>query len=324
MINRKELVINGPLSRREWIAATSVAAGAAITAASPLRGADRAPTGKSGFKYSLNTSTIKGQKLGLANEIKLAAKTGYDGIEPWMRQIGVYEKAGGALGDLKKLASDSGIEIISGIGFAHWIVDDDEQRAAGLEKAKTEMDKLSRMGCTRIAAPPSGATRQTDMDLFKAAQRYRKLLELGQKMGVRPQAEVWGFSKTLSRLGETMLVAIESQHPWAAILPDVYHLYKGGSEFAGLNLLHGGAIEVFHMNDYPADPPRATISDAHRVYPGDGVAPLGEILKTLKKIGFSGFLSLELFNKDYWKQPADQVAKTGLGKMKQAVAKAGL
>ena len=56
-------------------------------------------------------------------------------------------------------------------------------------------------------------------------------------MAVIPQLEVWGFSKTLSKLGETMLVAIESNQPQACVLLDVYHLYKGGSDFTGLRLL---------------------------------------------------------------------------------------
>jgi sugar phosphate isomerase/epimerase len=62
------------------------------------------------------------------------------------------------------------------------------------------------------------------------------------------------------------------------------------------------------------------ISDAHRVYPGDGVAPLKEVLRDLRLAGFRGFLSLELFNRDYWKQDALAVAKTGLEKMKAVVA----
>jgi sugar phosphate isomerase/epimerase len=75
------------------------------------------------------------------------------------------------------------------------------------------------------------------------------------------------------------------------------------------------------MNDYPADPPRASITDAHRVYPGDGVAPLKEMLRDLRHLGFGGYLSLELFNREYWKQDAMQVARTGLEKMR-AVAEA--
>ncbi len=141
-------------------------------------------------------------------------------------------------------------------------------------------------------------------------------------MGVVPQMEVWGFSTSVSRLGEAALVAIESGHPQACILADVYHLHKGGSGFGGLKLLGAASMHVFHMNDYPADPPREKISDAHRVYPGDGVAPLVEMLKDLHKLGFRGVLSLELFNRDYWKQDALLVAKAGLAKMKAVVDKA--
>ena len=81
-------------------------------------------------------------------------------------------------------------------------------------------------------------------------------------------------------------------------------------------------MHAFHVNDYPADPPQEEINDSHRVYPGDGVCPLKSILKTLHVTGFRGMLSLELFNRDYWQQPALTVAKTGLEKTRAAVQKA--
>jgi sugar phosphate isomerase/epimerase len=112
---------------------------------------------------------------------------------------------------------------------------------------------------------------------------------------------------------------MESGHPQACILADVYHLYKGGSQVNGLRLLSGTALHVLHCNDYPAEPVRATITDAQRIYPGDGIAPLKVILRTLRQIGFRGMLSLELFNRDYWKQDAHLVARTGLEKMRAAV-----
>ena len=49
------------------------------------------------------------------------------------------------------------------------------------------------------------------------------------------------------------------------------------------------------------------------------MAPLKGILQDLKQIGFHGFLSLELFNRDYWKQDPLQVARTGLEKMRKVV-----
>jgi sugar phosphate isomerase/epimerase len=119
-----------------------------------------------------------------------------------------------------------------------------------------------------------------------------------------------------------LLVALECHHPSACVLPDVYHLYKGGNGFDGLKLLSGQAIHCFHMNDYPADPPRETIADKDRVYPGDGVAPLTQIVRGLLGNGFRGTLSLELFNPEYWKQDPLVVARTGLAKMRQSVERA--
>jgi sugar phosphate isomerase/epimerase len=103
------------------------------------------------------------------------------------------------------------------------------------------------------------------------------------------------------------------------VLPDVYHLYKGGSDFAGLGLLSARAIGIFHVNDYPKID-RAKINDADRVYPGDGIAPLKEVFAALRAMGYRGFVSLELFNREYWKQDPHTVAKTGLEKMKAVAA----
>jgi 2-keto-myo-inositol isomerase len=274
------------------------------------------------IRYCLNTSTIRGQELGIVREIEIAAQAGYTGIEPWIREIDAYVEQGGSLADLRKRIADAGLTVESAIGFAQWIVDDDSVRAQGLDEARRTMDIVAQLGGRRIAAPPAGAVEGPSIDLFRAAERYRALLDIGQQMGVVPQVEVWGFSRNLSRLGETTFVAIESGHPLACILPDVYHIHKGGSDFNGLGLLSGQAVHVFHVNDYPADPLRGEITDAHRVYPGDGVAPLDRIFRLLAASGFQGALSLELFNRDYWQQDALEVARAGLAKTRAAVERA--
>jgi len=274
------------------------------------------------FRYCFNTSTIRGQRLPLAEVVEIAARAGYSGIEPWIDEIQQHVASGGSLQDLGKRLRDLGLTVESAIGFAEWIVEEDARRAKGLEQAKRDMDLVAQIGGTRIAAPPAGATDQPHLDLLKAAERYRALLELGAQRGVTPMVEVWGFSQCLNRLGQAALVAIESAHPNACLLADVYHLYKGGSDITGLKMLHGAMLPVFHMNDYPADPPRAQINDSDRVYPGDGIAPLTDLLRLLRDIGFRGALSLELFNPTYWKQDALTVAKTGLEKTRAAVQKA--
>ena len=275
------------------------------------------------FRYGLNASTLRGHNLPLVEVIAIAAEAGYHGIEPWIDEIEKYVEGGGSLPDLRRRLEDSGLTVEGAIGFAEWIVDDDGRRGAGLEQAKRDMDLIAQIGGTRIAAPPMGMTDTEDRDLLKLAARYQKLCEIGEGSGVTPLLEVWGFSKTLRRLGDAAAVAIESGHRNAAILADSYHLYKGGSPIAGLKMLRGEILPVFHINDYPNIAPE-TITDADRVYPGDGIAPLAEIFQSLQSIGFAGTLSLELFNAEYYKQDARTVAMTGLEKMRQAVQQAHL
>ena len=80
----------------------------------------------------------------------------------------------------------------------------------------------------------------------------------------------------------------------------------------------GKTLGLFHVNDYPVGK-RGDLEDADRVYPGDGIAPLAAIFRTLRDVGFPGPVSLELFNPSYWEQDALTVAKTGLEKLKAIV-----
>lgn len=307
------------LTRRDCLtlAPSALAVAAGLAGTTHAEASDR-PDAEP-FGYCFNTSTVQGQKLSLVDEVALAAKAGYHGLEPWIRELEQHENEGRSLTDLGKQIKDAGLTVESAIGFFEWAVDDDDRRKKALEQAKRDMEKVRKIGGKRIAAPPVGATDRSDLNLHRIAERYRTLLELGDQIGVVPQVEVWGFSRTLGQLGEAALVAIESGHRAACILPDVFHLYKGGSDFEGLHLLGPASMHVFHFNDYPATPPRAEVNDALRVYPGDGVAPLKNLVRTLRDIGFRGMLSLELFNRDYWKRDALEVARTGLEKMRTVV-----
>ena len=272
------------------------------------------------FRFCFNTSTVRKHALPLPELCRLAAAAGYDAIEPWMSELERFVAEGGNLSELRSELLDIGLTVESAIGFFDWINDDNEKRDAGLAQARHDMTLLERLGGRRIAAPPFGVHTpgSEKIELLAAAERYRTLCELGDETGVVPMVEVWGFSANLNRLGEAALIAIESGHPNAAILCDVYHLYKGGSPVDGLTLLSGNRLPVFHVNDYPELSPEV-ITDADRVYPGDGVAPLRRILRNLDYSGFRGYLSLELFNESYYQNDPLIVAKTGLEKLKRVV-----
>jgi 2-keto-myo-inositol isomerase len=271
------------------------------------------------FEFCLNTSTIRGQNLGLIKNLEIASRAGYNCVELWISDIKAYIEGGRSTRSLKQIIVDNKLQIANAIGFATWMVDEDEQRKKGFAQMEAEMNILAELGCKRVAAPAFGVKTDKPLDLFKAGERYRQLLDLGRKTGVMPQLEFWGSSKSFYHIGQALMVLAVANDPDGRLLADVFHLFRGGSGFNGLKLLSGSLIEVFHMNDYLSSSPPEQQTDKDRVYPGAGGAPMDQILNDLRNMGGRKILSLELFNAEYWKQDPLTVARTGIENMKKLV-----
>lgn len=267
------------------------------------------------FRYCLNTSTISGQNPGLLKYIEIASKAGYDGIEVWVRDVEAALNAGQSLSSLKDFIEDHGLQVENAIGFAPWMTDGE----AGFVQMEKEMHMLAGIGCRRIAAPPAGVPVDKALDLFAVGEKYHRLLDLGRLTGVMPQLEFWGSSPVLWHMGQVLMIAAVADDPDVKILPDVYHMFRGGTGFDALKMLNGSLIDIFHMNDFPVNKPREQQDDADRIYPGDGAAPMSQILTDLNNMGGEKVLSLELFNRSYWEEDPYLVAERGLAKMKSLV-----
>ncbi len=310
------LMSHASITRRQTLTALTAAVGGAILPQSAQSAVDASP-----FTLCLNMSTIRGHKLGFANELETAAKAGFRSVEIWIDTFQNYLKTN-SITDIKKRLADLGLTVENAIGFAPWIVDDVVTRQTGTDQLRREMDLLAQIGCLRIATPPVGAhlPNHPALDLRRIAERYRTILDLGNQTGVVPQLELWGFSKNLSKLSEVLYVAAESGHPSARLLLDIYHLYKGGTAAASLPLVGKPAIDIFHVNDYPANLTRDAITDADRVFPGDGVAPIRSTLALIKRTGKPIVLSLEVFNESYYAENAQVLATKAFAKMNALVA----
>ena len=80
MIDRRDLLV----------AATAMTAAASLPSSKSQAavGDDSIPV-----RFALNTSTVRGQKLTIEQQVDVTAKAGYDGIEPWIRDIEKFVRA---------------------------------------------------------------------------------------------------------------------------------------------------------------------------------------------------------------------------------------
>lgn len=268
------------------------------------------------FKTCLNASTLFPYKLDIREQMRVASEAGYEAVEIWMRDLDAYVEAGGSIAELKAYAESLGIAIPNAIAFFRWADADDTERRQGFAQAEREMKMLAELGCTAVAAPPYGNVETVTPE--EMAEWFAELVKLGRTVGVEPYLEFWGRAPKLSRLDEAAAVAMMSGCPDAKLLLDPFHMYVGGSRVEGVGYWRGERIGIVHVNDYPAEPPRAAIADRDRVFPGEGIAPLKALARLLHDAGYDGYLSLELFIPDFGGRPALDVARQGLDSIKSS------
>lgn len=265
------------------------------------------------FTLALNTSTIR--PASLMDKIRIAAETGYEAIELWNDDLTAYEGEGGSLADVKTTLDDHGLAVPTVIALHGWLSTTGAEHQKGIEEVKRRMVQAAAVGATYvIASPPREVA-----DLRLGGQNYRELLELGREFGVKPAMEFLGFVDGVNQVKHAWEVITVADHPDSTVVLDPFHIFRGGGEIDDMRGIPGDKIAVFHFNDAPASPPREQQTDADRVYPGDGILDLRQMISILREVGYRGVISLELFNPNYWQEDAREVARIGLEKMKAVI-----
>ena len=313
--------MSSEMNRRGFLAAAA-GTGVALSAKPALaQEPKRYQAGVSPWPLCINTSTIRPTPF--LDKIKIAAETGYDAIEVWINELEEYEEGGGDLKALGQQIKDMGLYVPNVIGLWGAMPEGEEAFEQSLEATRTRMRRCAAVGSEFVAAIP--APDREDFSPEWGVHCYKRLLEIGRnEYGLNVAFEFVGFFKGIHRLGQASAIALDVNDPGACLIADTFHLFRGDSGFKGIRHLDGDFIANFHWNDVPGDVPREEQGDEHRIYPGDGILPLTDVLKDLKTIGYRRTLSLEMFNRDHWAQDPKVVAETGLRKMRECIEKAGV
>ncbi len=316
------------MNRRKFVSFTAAGAAASILPLD-LSAANQAPElqkekryqkGVSPWPICLDTATIR--PASLKDKVKIAAKAGYDAIEPWDGELQKFEAEGGNLKDLGKEIKDLGLFVPSVIGLWNALPPTKELFESSLKDTRNRMRMGADIGAEHIQTIANTAGENYNQKWVAA--RYRDVLEIGINEYKILPALVFVKYQPIKTMGQAMGLIMDANHPSAMMIPDTYHMYISEGGFEALKLINGRSIAIFQFSDAPASPAVSELGDSHRVYPGDGILPLPQILRDLKASGFRKCISLELYNPEYWKQDLQKVAETGLAKTLEVIKKAGV
>ena len=256
----------------------------------------------------LNGATT--MKADLATDIRVAGQAGYDVLEIWAAKLDAFLQEG-SLADVVSLLREAGVKSHA-INSIERITFRDE---AGYEGMRGRCRQLSRMaqvlGCPNIVVVPSdkpaGATKEEVCQ--ETVRVLRDLAGIAAGYGVKLAFEFLGFATcSVNTLADCWEIVQRVDRENVGLVIDTFHFYVGGSRLESIGQVDPQKLLIFHIND-AEDLPKAQLTDAHRLLPGEGVIPLKGIIAALKGIGFDGVCSVELFRPEYWEWEPLKLAK---------------
>lgn len=268
------------------------------------------------MKLALNGATT--MHADLETDIKAAGAAGFDLIEIWAAKLREFLKTR-TTEDLSNLLREHNLEPYSINSIEHITFRDDEDYA----KIKAETEELSRIAgeinCPFIVVVP-GKLPENAAEEEIVAESVSVLKELGDI------AEKHGVSLAFEFLGQTdcsvqtldlcnKIVEQVNRKNIGNVL-DTFHFYAGNSSFEAIDNLNPEKLFIFHIND-AENLPKAELTDAHRLYPGEGILPIREIKARFDNIGYDRMVSIEIFRPQYWNEDPFEVAR----KAKEATIK---
>jgi len=256
----------------------------------------------------------------LETDIRIAGAAGYDVLEITATKLDKFLQSH-SIGDARKLIDAAklkthAINSIEKINFR-----DDVGRAEVLARTRQLSEYAKALACPWLIAVPGPAPDGTSWESIRdnTVTVLRAMSETAEQYGVNIAFEFLGFPWCSVQTAAQAWEIVQAVNlPNVGMVIDTCHFYAGGSTLDSIKSIDAKKLAVFHINDVERMP-KAKITDANRLFPGDGVIPLKEIIDAVRGIGFDGIASVEIFRPEYWQREPGAVAREAHEKSKRVL-----
>ena len=269
------------------------------------RGGGRSPAAPAGLQVCMHEASS--EKFDFRAAMEGYAKAGVRLVEPNLLKVREFAQKEGGPAAAKRLLDNLGLRPASNSNQLG-LMEPSDERLKNLEELKWKVELIQAIGGDRLVTPSAGTGTYTEDDYKRGVDNMREAAEIARPFGVTLMLEHARSSRFVGSLPTALKMVRETNHPNYRVMMDTYHFWGGISKFEDLELLRDGELYHLHFEDVPADPPREIQGQPHRVFPGEGIAPLRRIILALKAKKYSGAVSFESFSPDVQATDPYQVA----------------
>ena len=236
----------------------------------------------------------------LRDKLDAIAAARFDAIEVFENDLMYFQ---GSPADLRRMAADRGLDIDLYQPFREFEGVGDEQFRRNLDRAERKFDVMEALGAPMMLVC-SNVSPLAIADDARAAAQLHELAERAARRNLRIGYEALAWGARVNRYGHSWKIVREAAHPHLGVILDSFHILSVGDDPAAIAQIPGDRIFFLQM----ADAPRLAMdvlqwSRHYRNFPGQGQLDLPRFMEHVLVAGYTGSLSLEIFNDVFREAP---------------------
>ncbi len=266
---------------------------------------------------SIATVSLSGT---LVEKLEAAAAIGFDGVEIFENDLLTFD---GSPAEARDVADSLGLAITIFQPFRDFEGMPEPQRSRNLDRAERKFDVMEALG-TDLLLVCSNVQMAAQADPARIADDLAALAERAARRSLRIGYEALAWGTHVKRWREAWRFVREIDHPNLGLIIDSFHTLCLDDSFEDLARLPAEKLFFIQLADAPKLAMDVLSWSRHfRNFPGQGALDVPGFLAAALATGYSGPLSLEIFNDEFRSAPARLIARDGLRSLIAVESQAG-
>lgn len=259
-------------------------------------------------KSQLAINSVSTKHADLEEALAAYSVAGFTRVEFCIPHVKQYLAAGKTLTDVRRLLDQHKLQCIGGFEAQVQCFTPAEERAKNHELLINNAMLLAELGGTGMVVGIDGPKEPVADVLGEMANVFAALGKQISATGVTFFIE-FNWSPVVKSLRTAVEVARRSRVNNVAVVFDPAHYHCTPTKFEMINAESVPFIRHIHLDDMADKPGELSNCNSDRVLPGKGCLDLPTMLGALRKHGYQGEYSIEMFNAELWAMPAAKAAK---------------
>jgi sugar phosphate isomerase/epimerase len=268
-------------------------------------------------KLSCTTATFGGK---LPEKLRAMQAAGFAATEFWPRDL--FENAEGPEIAID-LLRQTGLAVSAYQALRNFEGLSAQARGQKLGVAEQLMDQMALVDCDLLVLC-SNTDPESSGEHQRIAEDLRLLGDLARSRNVRIAYEPISWGRWIRDYRDGLEVIKATDHQHIGIMLDSFHIFALDLPLDGIDAISSDKVFLVEIADLPrANLEPIEISRHYRLFPGEGVGQIDEFLRRVRGIGYTGYLSVEIFNAHYSASVPVEVAARAMRATKETLNRVG-